>query len=389
MKRISLIIFNCLLLIQLSGQGIEFFEGTWQEALEVANKEGKAVFIDAYAVWCGPCKRMAREVFTKKDVGEFYNENFINVKLDMEKSDGLSFGKKYPVYAYPTLYYLKGDGEVLKSHKGGQSVTGLINLGKSALRSNDTSGDFVEEYEAGNRDIELMIGYVSALNKVGKPSKKISNDYINSEPNITNDQMAEFLMAAVVDADSKLFDRLLELEREAVQNTSMEDYTKVVHNAVLKTTKKAIDFEYPELFHQAIDKFVSTGIPNKEQFELEASMQFHSLSGNYDQWVKLSKKYLKKFGKKDPSLYTVQIAVANSEFDYVEAAHDYINELYQSLIDRDDSLDNYYAYTNNLLNKKQYDEALKVAEEALKKGRDRKEDVLRFERIVDFLQKQN
>ena len=389
MKRISLLIFNCLLLIQLNGQGIDFFEGTWKEALEVANKEGKAVFIDAYAVWCGPCKRMAKEVFTKKEVGDFFNENFISVKLDMEKSDGLSFGKKYPVYAYPTLYFLKGDGEVLKSHKGGQSISGLINLGKSALRSDDTSGDYLEAYEAGNRDYDLMLGYVSALNKVGKPSQKISNDYIKSEPEITDDQMAEFLMAAVVDADSKLFDKLIEYEKEAIEVSSMEDFTKVVQNAVLKTTKKAIDFDYPELFHKSIDKYISTSIPNKEKFELEASMRFYSLSGDYEEWHKTSKKYLKKFAKKDPSLYTVQIAVANSEFDYVESAQDYINEMYQSLIDKEDSLDNYYAYTNNLLNKRKYEQALKVAEEALKKGKDRKEDVLRFERIVDFLKSQN
>ena len=388
MKRISLLIFNCLLLIQLSGQGIEFFEGTWKEALEVAAKEDKSVFIDAYAVWCGPCKRMAKDVFTKKEVGEFFNESFINVKLDMEKSDGLSFGKKYPVYAYPTLYFLKSDGEVLKSHKGGQSVNGIINLAKSALRSNDTSGDFVEAYEAGNRDFDLMLGYVSALNKVGKPSQKISNEYINSNPDISDDQMAEFLMAAVVDADSKLFDQLLELEKEAVDGSSMENFTKVVHNAVLKTTQKAVEFEYPELFHKALDKFISTSIPDKEQFELEANMRFYSLSGDYENWQKSSKKYLKKFGKKDPALYTVHIAVANSEFDYVPESHDYINEMYETLIDRDDTLDNYYAYTNNLLNKKHYDKALKVAEEALKKGKDRKEDVLRFERIVNYLRTQ-
>ena len=388
MKRISLLIFNCLLLIQLSGQGIEFFEGTWKEALAVAEKEGKAVFVDAYAVWCGPCKRMAKDVFTKKEVGEFFNENFINLKLDMEKADGLNFGSKYPVYAYPTLYFLAGDGEILKSHKGGQSVAGLINLAKSALRSNDTSGDYVEEYEAGNRDFDLMLNYVTALNKVGKPSLKISNDYVSSKPDITDMQLAEFLMAAVVDADSKLFDLLIELENEAVKGSSTEEFKKTIETAVLKTVEKAVEFEYPDLFHNAIDKYVSTKVPEKEKFELEASMHYLSMSGNYDEWQKTSKKYLKKFGKKDPSLYTVHIAVANSEFDYIPAAHDYINELYETLIDRDDSLENFYAYTNNLLNKKQYEEALKVAEKALKVGKDRDEDVNRFERIVNFLRSQ-
>ena len=60
--------------------GIEFFHGSWDEALELAKKEHKAIFMDAYAEWCGPCKRMAKNIFTQKEVGDFFNKHFINVK---------------------------------------------------------------------------------------------------------------------------------------------------------------------------------------------------------------------------------------------------------------------------------------------------------------------
>ena len=73
----------------LPGQGIIFFEGTWKEALEKAKKEDKLVFVDSYTTWCGPCIKMAKNVFTQESVGSFYNQNFINIKLDMEKEDGV------------------------------------------------------------------------------------------------------------------------------------------------------------------------------------------------------------------------------------------------------------------------------------------------------------
>ena len=75
-------------------EGIKFFEGTWEEALTLAKKEHKIIFVDAYTTWCGPCKQMAKDVFTQKEVGDFYNKSFINVKLDMEKGEGIGFSQK-------------------------------------------------------------------------------------------------------------------------------------------------------------------------------------------------------------------------------------------------------------------------------------------------------
>ena len=66
-------------------RGIDFFPGSWNEALELAKKEDKLIFLDAYASWCGPCKSMQKKVFPTDKVGEYFNARFINVKIDMEK----------------------------------------------------------------------------------------------------------------------------------------------------------------------------------------------------------------------------------------------------------------------------------------------------------------
>ena len=58
---------------------------SFDEALKVAANENKLVFIDFYTDWCGPCKKMAREVFPQKEVGDFMNAKFVNLKLNAEK----------------------------------------------------------------------------------------------------------------------------------------------------------------------------------------------------------------------------------------------------------------------------------------------------------------
>ena len=65
--------------------GIEFFRGTLAEGLAKAGKEGKNLFVDFYATWCVPCKKMEKTVFTRPEVGEYFNKNLSACSL-MQRS---------------------------------------------------------------------------------------------------------------------------------------------------------------------------------------------------------------------------------------------------------------------------------------------------------------
>ena len=71
--------------LSANAQGIVFSNVSFEEALEKAQQEGKQIFVDVYTSWCGPCKMMAKNVFTQQEVGEYYNEHFVCLKLDAEK----------------------------------------------------------------------------------------------------------------------------------------------------------------------------------------------------------------------------------------------------------------------------------------------------------------
>ncbi len=116
--------------------GIQFFQGTWNEALAAAKKQKKLIFVDAYAVWCGPCKYMSNNVFPDAKVGEFFNKNFISYKFDMEKGEGPEFAGKYKITAYPTLLFINADGEVVLREMGARDNNGFIQLGEKALAAN-------------------------------------------------------------------------------------------------------------------------------------------------------------------------------------------------------------------------------------------------------------
>jgi len=119
----------------ITPKGMVFFQGTWAELLKESQKTGKPVFIDAYAAWCGPCRMMASNTFTDEEVGKFYNEHFINYKIDMEKGEGPTLRMKYRVTQYPTYIFVDAQGD-LKYRKVGYMVPEtFIHEGKKAVES--------------------------------------------------------------------------------------------------------------------------------------------------------------------------------------------------------------------------------------------------------------
>jgi len=367
-------------------QGIEFFHGTWKEALEEAKKQDKLVFVDAFAQWCGPCKKMAKNVFTQEEVGIYYNESFVNLKLDMETEDGRSYGTKYPVSAYPTLFFLNPDGEVVKKITGGKQAAALIDLGKKAVLSWDKSGGFAEKYEAGDRDFQLMVDYVGALNKVNKPSLKISNEYLRSNPAISKDQMGEFLMSAVTESDSELFSEMIQHKTEILNKFSEEDFEAKVNKAAMATVAKAVEFDFEDLVTEAINNYKSAKVGDSKRFELEANLHYNLLAANYPEWKELSDKYLKKYGKKDSELYKKQLSALKKEFTHEQDFQAYACDVCKEMVKRDDSVSSYSAYIELLMGCKKYAEAKKVTEEAIKKAKSRDEDISQFERVMKYLE---
>lgn len=115
-------------------KGIQFHNGTWAEALAKAKKENKLIFLDIYATWCGPCKKLKKRTFTNNKVGAYFNANFINVTLDGEEGDGAVLSSKFNIDSYPTLFFINGDGKIVKKDVGYLSANELLRFGKSVVK---------------------------------------------------------------------------------------------------------------------------------------------------------------------------------------------------------------------------------------------------------------
>ena len=85
MKKILFPAICLMMTICLQAQ-TNFREISFDQAIAAAKAENKLVFVDVMTSWCGPCKRMASDVFPQKMVGDFMNQHFVNIKIDAEKA---------------------------------------------------------------------------------------------------------------------------------------------------------------------------------------------------------------------------------------------------------------------------------------------------------------
>ena len=74
-------------------QGINFYQGTIQDAFEKAKSENKLVFVDCYTTWCGPCKMLKQYTFKDVILGDYMKENYVSLAIDMETPEGEAIAK--------------------------------------------------------------------------------------------------------------------------------------------------------------------------------------------------------------------------------------------------------------------------------------------------------
>ena len=65
---------------------------------------------------------MTNNVFPQDKVGDFFNKHFINMKVDMEKGEGVDLRRQYGVSAYPTLLLIDAEGAVVQQIKGARGA---------------------------------------------------------------------------------------------------------------------------------------------------------------------------------------------------------------------------------------------------------------------------
>ncbi|MEO1449855.1 MAG: thioredoxin family protein [Bacteroidota bacterium] len=264
----KILIFALTLSLATSTQaaGIQFFEGNWAAALEKAKTERKLIFLDAYAEWCGPCKALVRNTFPREEVGAFYNENFINLRIDMEKGEGVQLAQTYKVAAYPTLLFINHLGEVVHKTAGYMPPKKLIAAGKQALSPEKNFALLELEIESGSKDPEVLFAYAKTLDEQGKDAANAARKYFatQTEKDLLSDRNWEAIETFTTDLDSREYQVLLAKQKKFMKAHGIQPVANklyhVLEQTVLEDAESGNGTEYQKAVAAAEKNFKDKGL---------------------------------------------------------------------------------------------------------------------------------
>lgn len=306
MKQFILFLFSLSFLMS-SAQGIEFFQGSFAEAQSLAKKEGKIIFMDAYAEWCGPCKRMARDVFPTKEAGDFFNENFINVKMDMEKGEGRALAQKYGVRSYPTLLFLDYNGAVVYETRGARGdAQGLIQVGEQALKPSEGSLNLLNaKWNEGNRESGFLKEYLSTLSAFNKDNSEVFTAYINTltEEDKKDESVLKYIFKNTNSALSPGMKFIKTNQLNLISSVGKDVFDNKITSIANESAAAAAKDENVELLNEAksiLSSFKPDGYKKQQSF---IDVKYFGMVKDWNAYDKAVTKYLKKYEKGNVDSY--------------------------------------------------------------------------------------
>lgn len=157
-----------LLAMPAHAQGIQFVQGSFDDAMAEARKANRPLFVDIWATWCGPCKRLGREIFPQQKVGDYFNPRFVCYQLQTDPKDTVALRRarevmeQYQVTALPTLLWIAPNGELMHYCTGFCSADELISRAQTALDPEKRVGTALAKWQQGDRSLKVGYQYFAA-----------------------------------------------------------------------------------------------------------------------------------------------------------------------------------------------------------------------------------
>lgn len=156
----------CMMLCEIvfAQTGVTFETLSFEKALEKAKAEKKLMFVDCYTVWCGPCKKMAKDILPTKEIGDLLNPVCVSIKCDMEK-EGKALVGRYSITAYPTFLIIRPDGALQHKIVGSSDVKEFAQKLKQGLQEETSMSHYQYLYDTGKGTPKDMADYIHLLLK--------------------------------------------------------------------------------------------------------------------------------------------------------------------------------------------------------------------------------
>lgn len=299
----SAIISISSIFCSLAQEGVQFGDEDWVGALEKAKQENKLVFLEACVNWSQPCMMLQKFSLQNKEVGAFYNENFINIRMDMEAFPGVELVEIYEVYAFPSLLFINGNGEIVHRGCGVLNNEEMLELGKEALGEKNLAY-YKKKFDSGDRSAAFIAEYSMLLEDACMGKEQFVEDYFNTvkAAEWTNEASWTVINLNVSDPYSDQFQYLMKNQAEFAGKYGKDTVDQKIHDVLLDQFIAIYEGADITLFAtQALRKMLAeVDFNQKGELKSLVDMKYADLKQNWDLYAESAVKVVKEQEVTDP-----------------------------------------------------------------------------------------
>jgi hypothetical protein len=163
-------------------QGIAF-ETDWKTAREKAKKEKKLIFVDYYADWSSELYKLTKLIYSDTAIGDYFNQNFISVKINAEKEEGKRLSNAYNLTLSPRFLFIHADNlDVISREYVYNNKQTFWETAKKAFQYKDITPLSIlqRKYDSGQRDKNFLENLMQRKSLCGINVKEEMKVYLQS-----------------------------------------------------------------------------------------------------------------------------------------------------------------------------------------------------------------
>jgi tetratricopeptide (TPR) repeat protein len=244
---------------------------------------------------------MTRNVFPLKEVGDFFNKNFVSYKFDMEKGEGPTFASKYGVNAYPTLLFLNYKGDVVHKVLGYRAPEAFISEAQKALDPSKNTVLLEDEYKAGTSDSDILFEYAMKQYNAGEGYQEAAEKFFSTQSNkeLLSETGWRAIQTFVNGLDSREFTYLLKKRKKFGKKYGNESVQEKIRQVCLQNVMDAAFKKDDAAFNNAMGvarKYISDDGKSALQFEIS----YAEMNGDWNTYIEKTMRLYDRFTVTDP-----------------------------------------------------------------------------------------
>src|SRR5258705_2904312 len=201
MKKLPLLFLAFIpTIIYTQEKGVQFEQTlSWTEIQEKAKAENKFIFMHCYTSYCGPSKYMSTVIYPTAEAGNFMNDKFISVKLQLDTSaednaqvknwykNAHEIAETYNIHASPTYLIFDANGNPVHRFIGQTQTTWeFVEKTKNSFNPEKQYYVLLKEYKQARKDSAFLHKIANAALDAYDTANipVVVNEYLNTQSDL-------------------------------------------------------------------------------------------------------------------------------------------------------------------------------------------------------------